>query len=393
MRRLTLLMAVLFTITSAAACSRSLPVLPTSHVPEPAPGSVESVIFIFGDAGYADMDHNPVLRRLSTDIEEWSGRIAQDSSVAVLFLGDIVYPLGLRTDPEYFARDSAIVQNQVDLMAGPNALRYNTVGFFLAGNHDWGEARNEEGVRRLQNLEQFLERRRAEGVQVSLQPEAGEPGPALVDLREKARLLMFDTAWWLLADSDYRRQRSFQQTEDAIRSTGDDRFIIAAAHHPFESAGPHGGLIPFWRAFGLRYLLTRSGALLQDLTSLVYRDLINGMLQAFRAGPPLVFAGGHDHNLQIIDHEGDEFGWPQYTVVSGSGSKVTDVGHIEGMLYRKAAPGYMRLVTHRDGRVDLFVIAAPDDSYLTCEGSGPELEQCMTDGVAQFTTRYGMRLR
>lgn len=377
----------------AAGCAKELPDLEPSQVPEPAPDEVESVVFLFGDAGYADLARNPVLRILAADIELWSGRIAQDSGVAVLFLGDIVYPLGLRVQEEYFARDSAIVHNQVKLLAGPNAREYGALGYFLAGNHDWGEARNEEGVRRLQNLELFLNRRRLEGVQVRLQPEAGEPGPALIDLRSQARLLLFDTAWWLLAEDEYLKRRSFQQTEDAIRSTGEDRFIIAAAHHPFESAGTHSGLIPFWKAFGVRYLLTKSGALLQDLTSIVYRELAQGMLEAFRPAPPLLFAGGHDHNIQVISHEGWEPGWPQYTVVSGSGSKVSSVGHIDGMLYRHAAPGYIRVVTHRNGRVDLFVIDAPDESYLECPGEGAALEQCMAERTAAFRTSYSMRLR
>jgi hypothetical protein len=382
--------AVAFTLL--AGCGESLPELAPSRLPEPDAREVDSVIYLFGDAGYADEARDPVLRRLKLDIELWSGRVARDSGVVVLFLGDIIYPRGLHDagDPT-FERDSAIVQSQVNLLAGPNARRHGSIGYFLAGNHDWGHARDAAGVERLRNLEQFLDRRRAEGVHVRLQPEAGEPGPAVIDIRQHARLLLFDTAWWLLARNDYLKRRSFQQTEDAIRSTR-DRFIIVGAHHPFQTASRHGGLIPFWKTLGVRFLLTRSGAALQDLTSPAYRELTNSMLEAFRAGPPLLFAGGHDHNLQLIDHQ-EDFPWPRFTAVSGSGSKVSDVGHIRGMLYRNAAPGYMRVVTHRSGRVDLFIIAAEDDDWLACSGTGPELEQCMEEGLNQFVTRYGLRIR
>jgi hypothetical protein len=387
LRRVSVLLAVLL----VSACVRPLPELPPSMVPLPVPDDVESVIFLIGDAGYADHGRDPVLRRLAADVEYWSASLARDTAVAVLFLGDIVYPSGVRPpgSPEY-PRDSAIVHDQVSLLAGPWARRYSAVGYFLAGNHDWGEARSTEGVRRLQNLEAFLDRRREEGVAVWLQPEAGQPGPSVIDVGRRLRLLLFDTAWWMLADSDYLKRRAFQQTEDAIRSAG-GRDVVVAAHHPFTSASSHGGAIPIRKLLGLRYLMNRAGAVLQDLNSMPYRELRTGLLRAFEAGAPLLFVGGHDHNLQVM--VGDTAPYPRYHVVSGSGSKVTAVGHMEGMLYRHAAPGFAWVAVHRSGRVDLFVTAAPDRSYLRCEGEGDALEQCMVERAGGFQPRFGMRLR
>jgi hypothetical protein len=389
MRRRLLLLPVLL-LPGAAGCATRLPELAPSMIPLPAAEEVESVLFLIGDAGYADEERDPVLRRLAGDVEQWSGRLARDSAVIVLYLGDIVYPRGLRHEPEYFPRDSAIVQSQANILAGPNAREFGAIGYFLAGNHDWGHARNEAGVDRLHNLEEFLERRRAGGLHVQLQPEAGQPGPAVLDIGRHTRLLLFDTAWWLLAESEYLKRRSFQQTEDAIRSAP-DRNIIVAAHHPFVSASSHGGLFPFWRAFGVRMLMHRAGAVLQDLNSIAYRDLRDAMLRAFREGQPLVYAGGHDHNLQVI--ASDSFPRPRYDLISGSGSKGSPVGHTEGMIYRREAPGYMMLLTHHSGRVDLFVVAAPDDSYFRCGGQGEELARCMHQGVAAIQPTFGMRIR
>jgi hypothetical protein len=371
-------------------CASRLPELPASQIAEPAAAEVESVVFLFGDAGYADARRDPILRRLGRDVERWSTSLARDSAVVVLFLGDIVYPLGLRHDAAYFARDSAIVASQAGVLAGRSAREFGAIGYFLAGNHDWGEARNEAGLRRLLNLEEFLARRRAEGVHVRLQPEAGQPGPAVIDLGAHTRLLLFDTAWWLLAESEYLKRRSFQQTEDAIRSAS-GRTIIVAAHHPYSSASAHGGLIPFWDRLGVRFLLNRAGAVLQDLNSVPYRELLRAMLRAFDEGQPLVFAGGHDHNLQVIAH--DSFPKPRFSLVSGSGSKHTPVGHADGMLYRHAAPGYMKLVTHHSGRVDLFVVAAPDAGYQRCSGEGDGLAACLDAADRAITTTFGMRLR
>jgi hypothetical protein len=384
------LLPLIFLVTTMAGCASRLPELPPSMIDMPAAADVESVIFLFGDAGYADETRDPVIRRLMDDVEFWAGGVGRDSAVAVLFLGDIVYPDGLRHAPEYFARDSAIAQSQVNILAGPAARQKAAVGYFLAGNHDWGNAKSVEGVRRLQNLEEFLDRRRAEGVRVELQPAAGLPGPAVVDMGSHTRLLLLDTAWWLLADADSLKVASGLATAAAIREAG-NRSVIMASHHPFTSAGPHGGLVPFWRTLGVRTLMHRAGAILQDLNSNAYRELLNAMQLAFAEGRPLVWGAGHDHNLQVI--VGDTTPSPYYSLVSGSGSKLTGVGHAEGMRYRRMAPGYMKLITHRTGRVDLFVVAAPDEDHLRCEGDGEELVQCMTRSVAAIQPTYGMRLR
>ncbi|HEX2167601.1 MAG TPA: hypothetical protein VHG09_10260 [Longimicrobiales bacterium] len=378
-------------VLCGSACTRQLPELAPSQVPVPPADEVESVIYLVGDAGYADEHRSPILRVLRNDIERWSGALARDGAVAVLYLGDIVYPEGLRHTPEHYPKDSAIVQSQVNVVAGPNARRFNSVGYFLAGNHDWGNARDTEGVQRLMNLQEFLDRRRAEGVEVYLRPDAGEPGPAVADVGSQVRLLLYDTAWWLLAQDTAPKQQLFRETRELTRTT-EGRFLIVAAHHPFQSAGAHAGFVPFWKAFGLRFLLARSGSIMQDLNSIVYREMRRELLRAFQSRPPLIFAGGHDHSLQIIAN--DSFPMPRFSTVSGSGSKLSSLGHMEGMRYRASAPGYMRVVIHNSGRVDLFVIASPEDEiYLSCAGEGLALEECMQSRSSEFTIRYGMRLK
>jgi hypothetical protein len=150
--------------------------------------------------------------------------------------------------------------------------------------------------------------------------------------------------------------------------------------------------VPFWRAIGIRFLLARSGALLQDLNSRAYRELLGSMSNAFEAGRPLLFAGGHDHTLQIIAT--DEPLTPRCTAVVGSASKSSPVGHFKGMTYRDPAPGYMRMMTYRSGRVDLFVVAAPDETYLICEQvDAAALERCMNEKSAAFRITHVQRLK
>jgi len=123
----------------------------------------------------------------------------------------------------------------------------------------------------------------------------------------------------------------------------------------------------------------------------VYRELLLGMKDVFsRAGRPLIWAGGHDHSLQVVeDVAPDE---PFWSLVSGAGSKVTDVAYTRGMRYGDDVPGYMRLLFMRDGTVLLFVLAT-SDQHAVCRPERVDVERCMTDGAEAFEIVYHLRLR
>src|SRR5690606_3609827 len=109
------------------------------------------------------------------------------------------------------------------------------------------------------------------------------------------RIVMLDTAWWLLEGDQAARLEVLRGIEEAFATAG-DRTLMLAAHHPFRSGGPHAGGFSFWSTLGVRYLLYRSGAILQDITSRPYRQLEAGLRDIFgRHGPPLAFMGGHEH--------------------------------------------------------------------------------------------------
>src|SRR5688500_33196 len=114
---------LLLVCTMLSACGKKeLPELPSSVLPEPLPAEVESAVFIVGDMGAALWDRSPMPRRMERDVEWWSRALGRDSAVSVIFLGDNVYPEGVRdaTDPEWPA-DSAHLEAQVRILAGPNA--------------------------------------------------------------------------------------------------------------------------------------------------------------------------------------------------------------------------------------------------------------------------------
>lgn len=376
-----------------AACSGSRPPLPEwEPVPLPPAEQVESVLLLFGDPGRSVYGRAPVIDEAAREVEEWSDRIGRDSAVAVIFLGDLVYPEGLHPPghPDY-PRDSIYVQAEIDVVDGPAAHAHHTAAYFIAGNHDWGEARGVEGARRLRNLEEFLDRARDRwDVNVRLLPTAGEPGPAIVDMGDRLRVILFDSAWWLLAGSDERKRDLMWGIERAMADAG-DRNVVLAAHHPWQTAGPHGGQVGFWKAFGVRGFLNKTGSLLQDINSRPMRDLRVQLEHVFaRVGPPLVFAAGHDHSLQVI--EGVSMTDPHWTLVSGTGVKVTEVGHVAGMRFRAAKAGYMTVVTLRDGSSIVYVRGG-DEEWIQCPNKHyDDAEECMAAAPAAFESLFSMRL-
>jgi hypothetical protein len=369
------------------------PQIPTFDAIEVAdPADVDAVVFLVGDGGNTDRLRSPLLIRLQQDIERWSQALARDSAVSVIFLGDNVYPRGVRdsTHPG-FPTDTARLWNQIRLLGGPAAVEHATTGWFLSGNHDWGNMRGERGIQRLVNMQEQLSRASESGPHVAMLPPAGTPGPIIRDLRHNVRIVLIDTNWYVQGPSALQKTEFFDRLEDALRTAG-DRDVIVAAHHPWETSGPH-GVIEGGRAFGLYYLLEKSGTLVQDLNSPVYRDFRrrfrHRVLEVGR--PPLIFAAGHDHSLQVLGgtFEGD----PVHVLISGAASKLSPVSQIEGLRYAASRPGYMMLVFRKDGRLNLFVVAGDPDLLLCPDGDEGERSVCMEEGLTAFETVYSGVMR
>lgn len=383
----------LFTVALSFASCASVPEMePPAPVAPPDPAGVDRAIFIVGDPGKALSTHYPILSHLRQEVERWSTQLGRDSAVIVLNLGDVIYPNGMHapSDREDFPVDSALMLDQLRVVGGVAARAHATQMFVLTGNHDWGSEQHEEGLATLRNLERFLDVHRGIGYAARLAPPAGEPGPVVIDADPHLRLVLFDTSWWLLQSPGPDRDRLIAGIERALRTAG-ERHVVLAAHHPYMSAGPHGGELSFMKELGVGYILKRSGAILQDLNSPPYRYLRARLGEIFEElGPPLLYAAGHEHSLQLIEGQNDQE--PHWSVVSGSASKVTSVGDAPGMQFRLAAPGYFLLLVRDDGTVDIHAVAAPT-RYLTCpESPAVATDECMREGVASYLPRYSRQL-
>ena len=348
-----------------AACAGARP--PVAPAPVPAGANVETTLFLIGDAGAPAPGGEPVLQALAHALGN-----AQGERV-VVFLGDNIYPRGL---PDSAAPDRPEMERRIDTQMNV-VLGAGARGIFVPGNHDWAR-HGSDGWNAIRRQEGWIAARGAPAV--TLLPGGGCPGPSVVDVGTRVRLVLLDTQWWLQGDpkpgpGSGCRAADEGAVADSLRADlarAEGRSVVVAAHHPLESAGVHGGffgieshLFPLrvvrpWLwvplpGLGSIYPLARqNGISNQDQTGPVNRRMRKTFEAAMRDHPPLVWASGHEHNLEVL--EGTSARW---LLVSGAGY----YGH-EGAAFRRtdmrfgaAAPGFMRIEFLADGRTRLGVLA------------------------------------
>ncbi len=328
---------------------------------------LDTVLYLIGDAGKPDAAGDPVLRALGHDLARDPAR-----SLAV-FLGDNLYPDGLPPEDDPSRKEmQRRLDAQVDVVKASGAR-----GLFVPGNHDWQQDKA-EGWAHVRRQGEYIEARGAP--QVRLLPVNGCPGPEIVDVGRRLRLILLDTQWWLHPgpkpehpSSDCRADAP-EEVVSALRealTTAGDRHVVVAAHHPLASGGPHGGHFSFRQhlfpltdlkrglfiplpGIGSLYPLARkNGASPQDLAHEANRRMVAALVDAFGARPPLVFASGHEHTLQVLDGPG-----ARRVLVSGTGiyGHTSPVKRLPGALFAAARSGYMRLDVDGDGSVRLVVL-------------------------------------
>jgi len=294
-------------------------------------------VILIGDAGAALPDEGTL-----ADLGVWSGDLPDATSV--VFLGDNLYPRGLGKGDE---RGEGILLQQL------RATRAKKV--FVPGNHDWGDPFLSAAT--LAHEERFIDS--FEESPASLLPKGGCPGPALETLVEPGaglargvRLLAIDLDWWLIDADDRPACAGSERESDFVTSLGRalrahaDEHVIVVAHHPLRTGGPHGG---YGRGFWMRQLIGLAGGLgidVHDVNASAYRRMVSRLLPAFAQAPPLVYAAGHDHGLQVIEGR-DTAGT---LVVSGAGSahNITTVTAIAGSLFAHATAGFVVLDFYGD---------------------------------------------
>ena len=253
-------------------------------------------MFLVGDAGDPDEEgavvrgRDLLLTQLRKDLEASrrpAGRVPID--VRIAFLGDNIYPNGLRDGTGSGGGcpgEGYCTQDQRQLEAQIAAIPDGVTVYFLAGNHDWGNTTEDDAYGLIVNQEQFLEKQHRPTRPVDLVPDAGCPGPGVdsvyVGGRTRLRIIFLDTQWLLLPEHDRPDPRSDPPAvcspaseEDVYRELrwhleqAGDTPVLLLAHHPVRTHSSHAG-----QGSGLAKVLYLLGWSAQDLNSAPYQRLI-----------------------------------------------------------------------------------------------------------------------
>jgi hypothetical protein len=283
-------------------------------------------VFLVGDAGN-DTVPGKTLRLLHT----LAG--GQDSTT-VVFLGDNIYPQGY----DGKAVSAKKLQVQIDAVDSCDHL------LFVPGNHDW-LAQKRKGQKALRKQGVYLATQipsdTVDGKLVAngLFPADG-PGPWTQVVAPNVRIVTIDTQWWLQGYPFHwvqkqdgmtvrKRYEKMLHDLDSIFTVAEKNKeqVILCAHHPVYTNGEHGGYRNRFLHGMLNYtplqifgLMGLNRVLTQAMVHPRYKHMREDLLAVFAKHKNLIFAAGHEHNLQLFKDAQQN-----YFIVSGSGSKISEI--------------------------------------------------------------------
>lgn len=302
-------------------------------------------LFLIGDAGeYAvtDTAHNKTLQQLKAELlaDQYQAHSA------VIFLGDNIYPCGWAAAN---AKAGKVKYEQIPFVCcdivngetmGANQLKlasqlqglddYDGSVFMIPGNHDWQRGQRQGQLFVVQEKEAvdayFNTGKLKHG---GFYPKASfGPDDTLIQAASgiNIRLVFLDSQWWLHAHGSAmagftsgcrkERRRALDHYLDVLdslvyRARQQNEFMVIAQHHPIYTYGKHSEKLISFPAARMRS---------QHIGSKHYdylRHRLDTICSKYSVDK-LIFAAGHDHNLQY-------FRLPGYIhIVSGAGSKCTN---------------------------------------------------------------------
>jgi hypothetical protein len=341
------------TLLIVAVVSACLPQLPRLRPDRDDPANIETTLFLIGDAGEPDP------REIGAPLDSLTAQAATAPQRSiVIFLGDNVYPEGIPEEGRAELADS-----RRRLAAQVQAVPPGARGIFMPGNHDWGAA-SAFGLYSLRNQERMIASlAREQGRDVRMMPSNGCPGPVALDVA-RLRLIIIDTQWWLhefiVRDSASRCANGTLGSVTAalrnqVKPSADvpGQIVMVAGHHPLMTGGEHGGYCSITGPF------RRLGVNSQDVMSTSNSRMRDSIEAALESSEPLIYAAGHDHNLQVL-HGGRA---AKYLLVSGAGSwsKVSCAVRLrESHFTSQHRSGFMRIDVLKDRGVLLRVYRFTD---------------------------------
>ncbi|PJJ60331.1 metallophosphoesterase [Hymenobacter chitinivorans] len=326
---------------------------------EPTPGPLRHRLALVGDLGAVATDgQDPVLNLL----QHWLGEAGPASSVVIL--GDNVYPTGI---PALAHPGRAAAEKRLDVQL--DAFRqYAGRVIFLSGNHDWNKGRP-DGYQYLLRQEAYVHEHLPAAHYL---PAQGCPGPVTLQLAEGVLLVVLNTQWWVqngprplgpeFGCTVSNSKEPFAQLQHILAQNRHQQ-IVVAGHHPLYSNAMHGGkfttkqhLFPLTAAHKKAYVpLPVIGSLFpayrkligaaEDMAHPRYRKMRRRLLRVLHQFPNIIYAAGHDHNLQYFHYRQGHY------LVSGSGSKTAFVQPGGKATFTHEHKGFFTLEFYQSGEV------------------------------------------
>lgn len=342
-----------FTVCFISSCATYAPQFKDKDAKPiyPSDKKIEKTFYLVGDAGLSPMGG------MSDALITFKNYLKKEKTSGnyTIFLGDNIYPAGM--DPEGHPRRK-LSENMID--AQHNALKnYDGHTIFIPGNHEWYN----DGVVGVAREENYVESKFPD--QDAFRPSNGCPLESIT-VSDDIQLIVIDTQWFL---EDWNknptinqkcdiktREKFFIELELALEKN-QNKTIVFAMHHPMFTNGNHGGyfalekhLYPFQKKIPMPVLSSlvvqirsRGGVSVQDRYNELYNNLMIRLQQLAKNNKRLVFASGHDHNLQYIEKDGFQ------QIVSGAGSKESYAATGKDGFFSTGAQGFAVLDIFDDG--------------------------------------------
>ncbi len=306
-------------------------------------------VYLIGDAG-EDTVSGKALLMLKEEL-------LNNSNSAIIFLGDNVYPAGLKANDR---KSASHLESQLSILK-----EYKGQAYFIPGNHDWA-AQTRLGLNRIQIQKEYvneylkMKSTVANKNESTFLPVNGLPGPASVMLNNDLMIIMIDTQWFLHRNkkgkigSKKNTEKLFYSHLDSLLNVAkrNNQQVIIAAHHPIFTNGQHSrSRQPF------RFLINKTPFFIlgfagmyrlyfQDISQPKYKKMRERMLTIFNKYDNIIYASGHDHNLQCIKGNENRY------IVSGSGSKLSPLNkrkRFDSVFEDDKQTGFVKIIYKRDG--------------------------------------------
>lgn len=315
-------------------------------------GKIEKSFYLIGDAGYAPLGK-------STDalmaFESYLENHKEKGNYAI-FLGDNIYPAGM---PKKGAEDRKISEHRLDMQIA-SVKNFDGEIIFIPGNHDWYNA----GLKGLKREEDYFENKLND--KKLFYPSNGCALKS-ISVSDKIQLIILDSQWYLenwdnnpTINDDCpeikTREAMFSEVESEFKKN-QNKTIVFTLHHPLYTNGVHGGqyapvkhIFPSQKKLPLPVLgsiamlaRTSGGVSIQDKQNKQYQSLVNRLTTLAKSAERIIFASGHEHSIQYIEHDGIK------QIVSGSGAKSSYATLSNDGLFAYGGQGFVRLDIYESG--------------------------------------------